>query len=277
MELLTIDYYDTYNFDLDGGTPENAYGVSPSDMTKTLNTGSKVRVMDTDQWITTVMYYDKKARPIYIYTKNPYLNTVNKVKHKVDFVGKVLETITVHTKDAQADITSTEKFTYDRMGRLLKHSHQLAGQPEETLTENVYDELGKLAQKKVGNNPASPLQTVDYSYNIRGWLTTINDVNNLSGDLFAFDLQYNDPTTGTPLYNGNISQTLWRTNNTDNSLKNYTYIYDPLNRIIQAIDNSGNYNLNGVTYDKTANRALANPGEAGQQRFIWLPRMLKQL
>lgn len=27
---------------------------------------------------------------------------------------------------------------------------------------------------------------------------------------------------------------------------------------------------------KTANRALENPGEAGQQRFIWLPRMLKQ-
>ncbi|MEM9686477.1 MAG: DUF6443 domain-containing protein [Bacteroidota bacterium] len=253
LELLTIHYYDTYNFDLDGGTSEDAYEISPSDMTKTLNTGSKVKVIGTDQWITTVLYYDKKARPIYIYTKNPYLNTVNKVKHKVDFVGKVLETTTVHTKDAQADITSTEKFTYDRMGRLLRHSHQLAGQPEETLTENVYDELGKLAQKKVGNNPASPLQTVDYSYNIRGWLTTINDVNNPGNDLFAFDIRYTNPTTGTPLYNGNISQTRWRTSNTDNSPKNYTYSYDPLNRITQAIDNSGNYNLNGVTYDKNGN------------------------
>ncbi|MCB0375180.1 MAG: hypothetical protein KDD04_04615, partial [Sinomicrobium sp.] len=253
LELLTIHYYDTYNFDIDGGTPEDAYGVPPSGMTKTLNTGSKVRVLGTDQWITTVRYYDKKARPVYIYTKNPHLNTVDKVKHKVDFAGKILETTTVHTKDGQAGITAIEKFTYDRMGRLLKHTHQLAGHPEETLAENIYDELGKLVQKKVGNTPAAPLQTVDYSYTIRGWLQQINDVSNMGDDLFGFQIRYNDPTTGTPLYNGNISQTWWRTNNTDNSLKNYTYSYDPLNRITQAIDNTGNYNLNAVSYDKNGN------------------------
>ncbi|MCB0376545.1 MAG: RHS repeat-associated core domain-containing protein, partial [Sinomicrobium sp.] len=73
-------------------------------------------------------------------------------------------------------------------------------------------------------------------------------------DLFSFDIRYNDPTAGaTALFNGNISQTRWRTNNTDNSLKHYSYSYDALNRITQATDNTGNYNLNAVSYDKNGN------------------------
>ena len=101
QQLLTISYYDTYNFDLDGGVVEDAYGIIPTIKTKTLVTGNKVRILGTDQWITTVTYYDKKARPIYTYTKNPYLNTTDKIKNKVDFVGKVLETTSVHTKDGE--------------------------------------------------------------------------------------------------------------------------------------------------------------------------------
>ena len=253
LELLTIHYYDRYDFDIVGGTTEDAYGITPTTKTMTLATGSKTRVLNTNQWITTVTYYDKKARPIYSYIRNDYLNTTEKIKNKVNFVGEVLETTTEHIKDGQASIITIEKFTYDHTGRLLKHTHQMAGQPEETLAENVYDELGQLIQKKTGNTSAAPLQTVDYSYNIRGWLTKINDVSNIGNDLFSFDIRYNNPTTGTPLYNGNISQTRWRTANADNSLKHYNYSYDALNRITQAIDNSGNYNLNSVSYDKNGN------------------------
>ena len=254
LELLTIHYYDDYNFDLAGGDPEDSYGITATTNTKSLNTGTKVRVMGTGQWITTVLYYDEKARLIYSYTKNDYLNITDKIKHKLDFVGKVLETTAVHTKDGQADITSIDKFTYDHTGRLLKHSHQMAGHPEEVLAEHSYDALGQLLQKKIGNTTAMPLQTVDYSYNIRGWLTAINDVNNLDEDLFGFNIRYNNPANGaTALYNGNISETQWRTNNTDNSLKHYSYSYDALNRITGATDNTGNYNLNAVTYDKNGN------------------------
>ena len=76
---------------------------------------------------------------------------------------------------------------------------------------------------------------------------------NLGNDLFGFDIRYNDPTSGTALFNGNISQTRWRTGNTDNGPKNYIYSYDALNRITNATDNTGNYNLNAVTYDKNGN------------------------
>ncbi len=153
----------------------------------------------------------------------------------------------------QAGITSTEKVAYDHVGRLLKQTHQLTGHPEETLVENVYDELGQLIQKKVGNTVAAPLRTVDYSYTIRGWLKQVNDVNNLQNDLFSFQINYDDVANGTALFNGNISQAWWRTNNVDTSPKNYTYNYDALNRITSATDNTGNYNLSSVSYDKNGN------------------------
>jgi len=71
-------------------------------------------------------------------------------------------------------------------------------------------------------------------------------------DLFAFGISYNDPQHGgTPLYNGNISETEWKTDNTDSSLRYYRYDFDGLNRLIGARDNIGDYNL-GV-YDGSGN------------------------
>jgi hypothetical protein len=65
-----------------------------------------------------------------------------------------------------------------------------------------YDALGQLIQKKVGGLASgTPLQKVNYRYNIRGWLTQINDVNQFNpdplatdGDLFAFKIAYQNPS-----------------------------------------------------------------------------------
>ena len=97
------------------------------------------------------------------------------------------------------------------------------------------------------------LQNVDYNYNVRGWLTNINQDTQNDNDLFNFTLRYNNPTSGTALFNGNIAQTSWNTANTDSSTKTYTYSYDALNRITSGIDNTGNYNLTSVSYDKNGN------------------------
>lgn len=104
------------------------------------------------------------------------------------------------------------------------------------------------------------LQEVDYTYNVRGWLKGINEKviteNEQNNDLFSFALKYNDIDTiddDKKLFNGNISSTLWKTKGQDSSLKNYVYEYDALNRITEAVDNTGNYNLNHVTYDLNGN------------------------
>src|SRR5690606_4550643 len=106
------------------------------------------------------------------------------------------------------------------------------------------------------------LQKVDYSYNIRGWLTDINDVNDITtdNDLFAFKLSYNNPEDSNvkSLYNGNISETYWRSSS-DNILRKYDYIYDALNRLTNANyskpENSTwkNSYWESVSYDKNGN------------------------
>ncbi|WP_281335995.1 DUF6443 domain-containing protein [Flavobacterium eburneipallidum] len=244
INLFTINYYDDYNFDLNGGSSITSYSITPITNTKGLVTGNKVRILDTTNWTTNVMYYDSKGRPIYNYSKNDYLLTTNTVKSQLDFVGKVLETTSTHQRNNGAVITLVDNFTYDNAGRLLKQTQSINGATiPEVIAENVYDELGQLIQKKVGGKAnQNRLQTIDYAYNIRGWLKGINDndtSNNAitmgSGDLFGFQINYNNPSTGVALYNGNISQTFWKTASTNNSsLKNYNYSYDALNRFKTA-------------------------------------------
>ena len=176
-----------------------------------------------------------------------------------------------------------DAFTYSNQDRLLTHTHQigLTGAPE-LLADNTYNELGQLVSKKVGRTVASPLQKVDYSYNIRGWMTEINKVAGSTNplqqgtdplDLFAFKINYNTVQnetnyTGKELYNGNISETYWRTSS-DNVLRKYGYFYDDLNRLKNAVyQKPGNsvavtnsYN-ESLSYDKNGNiLALQRKGE----------------
>ena len=153
-------------------------------------------------------------------------------------------------------------------------TQKINDQDVELIVNNTYDELGQLVSKKVGGTSttlstqgtlsgAEGLQTVDYTYNIRGWLKTINDPNNLGDDLFAFGINYNTTTENlyaSKLYNGNISETIWRTAN-DNTKRAYGYRYDALNRFVAATDNDNKYVVSSITYDKMGNiESLARNG-----------------
>ncbi|WP_298341124.1 DUF6443 domain-containing protein [uncultured Algibacter sp.] len=273
LEILTINYYDDYTFDKDGmSLPINYEGQTVINhnnnnkpLTKGLATGSKVKVLNTSptKWITTITGYDTKARPIYVASKNNYLETTDVTASKLNFTGAVDKMETYHNKQSTTVITK-DLFTYDHMGRLTKQTQELNNTNAlEVITENHYDELGQLQSKGVGGSNTNRLQNVDYTYNIRGWLKTINNPINLGNDLFGFGLTYNQPevtVTGslTPLYNGNISHTFWKTNNEDNRLKEYRYNYDALNRIINAHSSEAGistykYNMYIYGYDRNGN------------------------
>lgn len=257
--ILTINYYDDYNVDTKGlAVPNTIFGVDTTDDTKGLLTVTRVRVMGTNNFLTTIMGYDNKGRLIYTSTLDKRLGIRDEVRLKLDFMGHTIQSETKHHRNGRSTITIRDYYTYDHMGRLAKHTQKINNNQEELIAENTYDELGQLEQKAVGGNSLySGLQEVDYTYNIRGWLIGINDVNNMSDDLFSFGIRYN-PTLGIKLYNGNISQTLWRTNNEDNSLKRYTYQYDALNRITRAISDNYRYDVYGITYDNNGNIKTLN-------------------
>jgi RHS repeat-associated protein len=413
IEVFTVNYYDTY-YELPTGftPPTSVYGQTITTNTQGLATVSKVRVLGTNDWITSFTYYDEKNRPVYIYSKNDYLQTTDIIETHLDFTGKVLETTTTHQKQGQNAIVTIDRFEYDAQDRLVSQTQKIGNQTPERIVRNHYDELGQLTGKLTGNgtekgytdittnisinndvisktsgscwyeglatkgsfdedgyveyevgtttffmvglsdtntNPvwttidyaiynegtniviyenashkgyhevsavgdifrierignkiyykkngatfytsqtlstgtllgdvsicadgtqikglhivdnSKGLQNVDFDYNVRGWMTDINNVDAVNSDLFTFKINYNDPTSGTALFNGNISQTHWNTANSDISTKTYTYGYDALNRIKSGTFTStnasqnGRYDLSAVNYDKNGNITL---------------------
>lgn len=242
--LLTVNYYDNYDYPSSPAIPSQIEGQNTqSTNLKGLATGTWVRVLDNSSSTTnetSYIVYDTRYRPIRSYTKN-YLGGYTQVDTKLDWAGKTLYTLTSQRRTTSSELfTVKDRFEYSQQDRLTKHVQQLTSPtllPEQLLTLNSYDELGQLTSKKVGGTDvtgAQALQSVDYTYNIRGWLKAINDVNALGTDLFAFKINYNQKENGTSgLFNGNITETLWRTS-ADNIKRKYNYSYDNLNRLLQA-------------------------------------------
>ena len=174
-----------------------------------------------------------------------------------------------HTKGfvrqrGDVELYTKEVYTYSSQDRLLTHTHQIGtGGTPQLLASNTYDELGQLIGKNVGNTVATPLQKINYAYNIRGWLTEINKVATLQQgtdpkDLFGFKINYNtidgDATAANKLYNGNIAETSWSTSPV---VRTYGYKYDNLNRLKDATYQKAGlitsaYDEN-LTYDKNGN------------------------
>ncbi|WP_353146863.1 DUF6443 domain-containing protein, partial [Chryseobacterium sp.] len=239
LKLLSVNYYDTYP----AGSPPvtNAFSQplltddpAQERTTKGLPTASYVKNMEDDGWTMNYTWYDTKGRVIGSRSKN-HLGGYTILNHKLDFAGVILQTNTYHRRlmsDTEKKIV--EKFTYDPQNRLLTHTHQVDANPVEYLTRNKYNEISQLENKKVGGVAAgTPLQQIDYKYNIRGWMTQINDPDNLSSDLFGYKIRYQNPVNTTYAlgrHNGNISEVDWKTSN-DGVLRRYSYSYDALNRL----------------------------------------------
>ncbi|RKT01463.1 DUF6443 domain-containing protein [Chryseobacterium defluvii] len=248
--FLSLNYYDTYP----EGSPviptqvlgqnvmsQDAQNSNMS--TKTLPTANYIKNTEANdfRWTKHYFYYDTKGRAISTHSIN-YLGGYTKTETKLDFSGIALQNNTYHKRlitDVEKVITET--FTYDNQNRLLTHKHKVDNNPEEILSQNTYNELSQLISKKVGSTvgSANPLQTIDYAYNIRGWLTKINDPVNLNGKLFGYQLRYQNPEPNQlgideAKYNGNISEVDWKMA-TDGILKRYSYKYDRLNRLVHGI------------------------------------------
>ncbi|WP_420552089.1 DUF6443 domain-containing protein [Tenacibaculum aiptasiae] len=154
--ILTANFYDSYqNFDR-RGAPESvvSYGKTSTSNVKGLLVGTYTRVVDVtpNEIPATITYYDEKARPIYLYSKNGYLQTTDIVESKLDdFTGRVLETKATHKKTGHADVVTVDSFEYDHLDRLISQTQKINNQVSNRIVKNNYDELGQLTSKVVGN------------------------------------------------------------------------------------------------------------------------------
>lgn len=242
--LLSVNYYDTYPADMAIALPSTIQGQSTLSATivnnrsvKSMPTASYVKNIEDNNWTRNYTFYDTKARAIGSYSQN-HLGGYTRTETILDFAGVPQNTFTYHKRvSSDTEKQIKERFVYDSQNRLLQHYHQVNTNAEELLANNTYNELSQLNSKKVGGNISTPLQTVDYKYNIRGWMTQINDLTNLGTDVFAYGIKYQNPSNATfasARYNGNIAEIDWRTS-TDNTLRRYGCQYDRLNRLTGAV------------------------------------------
>ena len=276
-QLLSVNYYDSYPNGTPGFTPTLPGNTVITDdftqnvNTKSLPTASFVKNIEDDNWTKNYLWYDERGRTVATYSIN-HLGGYTKTESELDFSGLVKKSVTRHKRlDSDSEKVITENFTYDHQNRLLSHTHQVDNNPVEYLSKNSYNELSQLQSKKVGGTDSTPLQIVDYTYNIRGWLTSINDPNNLGNDLFGYKIKYNHveglqtPDASdtslkvVPKFNGNIAEIDWKTSTQENEpLKTYGYVYDGLNRLSAGFyQNSSNPSrreyYEKVTYDLNGN------------------------
>ena len=223
-QVLSVTHYDDYDFDNDG-QPNVAYDAStdsqfPSGQapvadalrTTGLTTRTKTQVLgvaenDPNQaaWLTTTTFYDERARPVQVQTTNARQG-LDLLTTQLDFTGKVVQSVAVHQGPSHDPVQVAEFFTYDHTGRLLTARQQLPGEARPALLDSIsYNEIGQAVRKTLGTGRLK--QEVDYAYNIRGWLTSLNDPYQPNKeDLFNLSLHYERGfTKGYEQYNGNLT------------------------------------------------------------------------
>ncbi|MGN6490671.1 MAG: DUF6443 domain-containing protein [Agriterribacter sp.] len=242
--------YTTYNT-----SPEYAQQPVQSLQTNGLPTWTRVRTSSSSTYYEyTVNIYDDKARVIQVKRRN-FTGGTSTITAQYNWAGQPLRVIHRHHKalaTTNVHIVVTD-MKYDDLGRLILTQKKIRSNlvnsnilPANwtTIAVNEYDALGQLKTKKLGDKPGAsagtPLAKLDYAYNIRGWLLSINKeyINNSNADqFFAMELGYDkDPSmgnTGTKQYNGNISSILWKSEG-DQQRRKYDFSYDATNRLTAA-------------------------------------------
>ncbi len=225
-------------------------GAVIGSMVKTLAvSGSGLTMANTT--LVTVPYYDDYGNVIMSVSTNHKGGIDRVCTQYKDITYEVLKTTQVHSVPGQDDLTVIKEFDYDHMGRPLETRIKVNSQDMVVLNQSRYNELGELITKYLHSEDVSTstnkafVQKVDYTYNIRGWLTSINDPDfstNSENDLFGMKLYYNKidglNTTSVPSttkqYNGNISAMVCSTKGDDVVTKGYGFSYDAINRLKNA-------------------------------------------
>jgi len=315
--VLTVTYYDNYDWTSAINTalrnpdfsragefittyntaPLYAQPLQAEPVVDGMITGTLTRVLGTaSQFITAVHFYDSKGRVVQTKKQNATLGIDVSIT-QYSFNGKPLLQMSQQQKSGNNGQT-LEIWTqnnYDDLWRITQTAKRVRSTavngnalgPWITISQNKYDALGRLASKTIGNKPGAgtPLATLDYQYNIRDWMLSINkDYLSTGGTDRYFGMQLGYDQDGVSAFankqfNGNIAGTIWKSQG-DQQQRKYDYSYDAANRLLKAdfTDNVG-YDFNmkvgdgvnpGAAYDVNGNiQAMWQKGmDAGSPAVI---------
>jgi RHS repeat-associated protein len=284
-ELLTVAYFDNYNFLAYTGWDAESHNFSlVQELGHTayatrvagLPTGGKVRMVGigTSTWLNAVQYYDQRYRPVQMLTENQF-SGLDRTTIKYNNLKQVIEAKTTH--NGGETVTIVLKPEYDHAGRIFKIFQNVNSSPADQLVAQYeYNELGQLVDKKLHHTGSSNfVQSVDFRYTIRGWLRAINNSrltsdsdNDETNDYFGMELIYEKAEAGinnTELFNGSISAIKYKGPGASSGTadqRSYKYTYDRANRLLTSTSQAntgsgwtaeaGAQNEN-MTYDNNGN------------------------
>lgn len=270
-EIHSITYYDKYSFttksfslqrELNSSTDGKIVPVVFPSVRGQI-TGTKIKILGTNSdYIETVNFYDDRYRLIQSKVMN-FKDGEDVFSAQYDFAGRVRKTHLLHNNPT-ADISSTQviqEYSFDHAGRMLSLTHKIDSDPVVVLVSNTYNELGELTNKDLADN----YEDITYKYNIRSWMTAINNLSDGTQKLFEMDLEYDKAPSGHQAYNGNIGATAW-VNPYESLVNRYNYNYDEMNRLSSADYSNGGvslmgFDVTGISYDLNGNiRELQRKG-----------------
>jgi RHS repeat-associated protein len=209
-------------------------------------TGTKVNIVGTSTYLYTVHYYDDRGRLIQVHSTN-ISGGMDTATTQYGFTGRALATLVGHGKRGANSLSYAvlTKDFFDAEGRVLAVTETIGSSLQDTVMRSQYDETGHLALKKLGQTrsglsnwayTANPVDTLRYTYNIRGWLRGINkdyaNAANSASNWFGMELNY-DYGFSQNQVNGNIAGIKWR-QAMDGAQRAYGFTYDAANRLTEA-------------------------------------------
>jgi len=261
-DVFSVVYFDDYefinysNWDEELSSEIYAYDntvqgltIPGNEHTKILGsiTGSKVRILGEDIWLNTVVYYDKYGQAIQIIGEH-HLRGYDRLSNQVDYAGNLVASKLDHYlglgSNVSLELEILSDYSYDHMGRPLLTYHTINDQDPILISELTYNVFGEVIQKNIHSmdDGVTFLQSVDYNFNIRGWLDQINspDLENDSSedhdDLFGAKYHYTDDVTVgdntlSGRYDGSLTAIEYGTGGESPSQTMVGYEYDGLNRL----------------------------------------------
>ncbi|NLR82065.1 DUF6443 domain-containing protein [Chitinophaga eiseniae] len=285
IEWWSYAYYDDYSWTgaaafqgsytgklTDGGNPNADLAFTPVSIIRGKLTGNKLRVLGTDQWLTTTAFYNENGRPLQTISDN-IAGGKDIVTSLFDFSGKMLSNYVAHTNPRSTLKPGTTMLSivkYDHAGRITEIKKRLNDDAanDKIIVQQQFNSMGQLRKKMLGvQSNGNMLDSLVYDYNVRGWLKGINqsfvNTNNSTANKFGEILCY-DFGFDSSQYNGSITGIKWKGWN-DKVARAYGYKYDNLGRLTNADFNQQNtagatwtkdkadFSVNDLTYDINGN------------------------
>ncbi len=103
--------------------------------------------------------------------------------YEYNFLGNITRSHTdLQDAGSSSEVYWEKQLMYDHAGRVSSVIHQTNTMDPKIIAQYAYNEIGQKIEKNMEViSPSVCMQSVDYTYNIRGWLTHINDPDQMQG------------------------------------------------------------------------------------------------